>query len=139
MEYQQLGATGPVVSALGLGFWSIGGAFGPADTAESRRTVAHAIARGVTLFDAAPAYGSSEAFLGDVLSSGDRQKVFLMAEGLRRLAARGATAALVTAAHPDEGGNASLPPEFAGRFVYVKAGFQPLRRVYLYARECRVP
>lgn len=63
----------------------------------------------------------------------------LMAEGLRRLAARGATAALVTAAHPDESGNSGLPPEFAGRFVYVKAGFRPLRRVYLYTRECRVP
>jgi GNAT superfamily N-acetyltransferase len=62
----------------------------------------------------------------------------LMAEGLRRLAARGATAALVTAVHPgahDDGAN--LPPDSAGRFVYERAGFRPLRRVYLYAREGR--
>jgi aryl-alcohol dehydrogenase-like predicted oxidoreductase len=77
MEYRQLGATGPRVSALGLGLWSIGGAFGPADTAESRRTIARAIERGVTLIDTAPAYGSAEALLGEVLSPADRQRVFL--------------------------------------------------------------
>ena len=56
----------------------------------------------------------------------------LTAEGLRRLAARGATAALVTAVHPGAHGESSLPPDSAGRFVYERAGFRPLRRVYLY-------
>lgn len=61
----------------------------------------------------------------------------LIAEGLWRLAARGATAALVTAVHPGEHGASSLPPDSAGRFVYERAGFRPLRRVYLYTREGR--
>jgi len=61
----------------------------------------------------------------------------LLAEGLRRLAACGATAALVTAVHPGEHGDASLPPDSAGRFVYERAGFHPLRRVYLYTWEGR--
>jgi GNAT superfamily N-acetyltransferase len=61
----------------------------------------------------------------------------LMVEGLRRLAARGATAALVTAAHPGEHGESSLPRDSAGRFVYERAGFQLLRRVYLYTWEGR--
>jgi GNAT superfamily N-acetyltransferase len=60
----------------------------------------------------------------------------LMAEGLRRLAARGATSALVTAEHPGDDAS-SLPPDRAGRFVYERAGFRLLRRVYLYAWEGR--
>jgi GNAT superfamily N-acetyltransferase len=61
----------------------------------------------------------------------------LMVEGLRRLAARGATAALVTAVHPGEHGESNLPPDSAGRFVYERVGFRPLRRVYPYTREGR--
>jgi aryl-alcohol dehydrogenase-like predicted oxidoreductase len=77
MHTRRLGQDGPLVSTIGLGFWSIGGAFGPADRAESRRTVARAIDLGVTLFDTAPAYGESEVFLGETLDSRQRNQVFL--------------------------------------------------------------
>ena len=36
MEYRRLGIHGPIIPAIGLGFWSIGGAFGPADATDSR-------------------------------------------------------------------------------------------------------
>ena len=77
MEYRRLGEHGPLVPAIGLGFWSVGGAFGPADAAESRRTVARAIELGATLFDTAPAYGQSEEFLGATLTPSQRHDVFL--------------------------------------------------------------
>ncbi len=77
MKYRRMGATGPLVSAIGLGFWSIGGGFGGADATESRRTIARALDLGVTLFDTAPAYGSAEEFLGGLLSPADRARVFL--------------------------------------------------------------
>lgn len=77
MEYRQLGACGPTVPAIGLGFWSIGGAFGPVDPQEVRRTIACAIERGATLFDTAPAYGAAEELLGAALSPSDRSRIFL--------------------------------------------------------------
>ena len=77
MEYRRLGIHGPIIPAIGLGFWSIGGAFGPADAAESGTTIARAIELGATLFDTAPAYGGSEAFLGATLSSAQRAQIFL--------------------------------------------------------------
>ncbi len=76
MHYRRLGNHGPNVPEIGLGFWSISGAFGPADEAESRRTIARAIDLGATLFDTAPAYGSSEELLGRTLSM-ERNRVFL--------------------------------------------------------------
>jgi len=76
MHYRRLGKHGPTVPAIGLGFWSIGGAFGPADEAESRRTMGRAIELGATLFDTAPAYGSSEELLGRTLGR-EREQVFL--------------------------------------------------------------
>jgi len=62
----------------------------------------------------------------------------LLAEGLRRLQERGATAAFVSAGHPgDEEG--SIPQAFAGaRFVYQAAGFRVIRRVFTYSRRYSV-
>src|SRR5207247_597193 len=70
MERRRLGRDGPEVPVLGLGFWSIAGAFGGRDDAEAERTVARAIDLGVTFFDTAPAYGDAEEFLGRVLGPG---------------------------------------------------------------------
>lgn len=77
MQYRRLGANGPSVPAIGLGFWSIGGAFGGGDSSESSRTIAHAIDAGATLFDTAPAYGDSETFLGDILTPEQQKRVYL--------------------------------------------------------------
>lgn len=91
---RQLGQTGPVVSALGLGGWAIGGPFasgpgcayptgqplgwGTVDDAESTRAVHAALAGGVTFFDTADAYGAGhgEHVLGAALA-GKRAGVVL--------------------------------------------------------------
>ena len=51
MQKRQLGATGPVVSALGLGCMGMSNAYGPADRDESIATVRAALDAGVTLLD----------------------------------------------------------------------------------------
>jgi len=66
-----------MVPVLGLGFWSIAGAFGGRDDAEAERTIARAIDLGATFFDTAPSYGDAEDFLGQVLSPSRRARVFL--------------------------------------------------------------
>ena len=48
MEQVQLGATGPVVSRLGLGCMGMSNAYGPADRDESLATQAMAVERGIT-------------------------------------------------------------------------------------------
>jgi len=70
-----LGRTGLEVSALGLG----GGPLGdPAlSERESDRLVRSAIDAGITLLDAAPSYGESEARLGRILSNGLRERIVL--------------------------------------------------------------
>jgi aryl-alcohol dehydrogenase-like predicted oxidoreductase len=77
VRYRRLGRDGPEVPVVGLGFWSIAGAFGPRDDAEAERTVLRAIELGATLFDTAWSYGDSEEFLGRVLGAGRRAQVFL--------------------------------------------------------------
>ncbi|GAA4591067.1 aldo/keto reductase [Planotetraspora phitsanulokensis] len=58
METRKLGATGPVVSALGLGAMGMSDLYGPADEAESIATIHAAIDAGITLIDTADFYGS---------------------------------------------------------------------------------
>jgi aryl-alcohol dehydrogenase-like predicted oxidoreductase len=77
LEHRRLGRLGPDVPVLGLGFWSIAGAFGGRDDAEAERTVARAIELGATFFDVAPSYGDAEDFLGRVLTPAGRARVFL--------------------------------------------------------------
>jgi aryl-alcohol dehydrogenase-like predicted oxidoreductase len=57
MLTRRLGATGPVVSALGLGCMGMSGMYGPSDRAESIATIHAAIAAGVTLLDTGDFYG----------------------------------------------------------------------------------
>jgi aryl-alcohol dehydrogenase-like predicted oxidoreductase len=57
MKLRQLGASGPRVSALGLGCMGMSDLYGPADRAESLATIHAALEAGVTLLDTGDFYG----------------------------------------------------------------------------------
>ena len=61
----ELGTGGPVVGPQGLGCMGMSEFYGPTDEDEARRTLEHALAGGVTLFDTADQYGmgANEEFL----------------------------------------------------------------------------
>ncbi len=66
LPLRRLGATGPVVSALGLGCMGMSDFYGPRDDAESVATLDRALDLGVTFYDTADMYGphTNEALLG---------------------------------------------------------------------------
>ena len=77
---RKLGSTGPVVSAMGMGCWAIGGVFsrdgrpvgwGRVNDEESIRAIRKALDLGITFFDTADCYGCghSERILGQALGS----------------------------------------------------------------------
>jgi aryl-alcohol dehydrogenase-like predicted oxidoreductase len=74
----KLGATGPEVFPLGLGCMGMSGMYGPADDAESVRTIQTAIDRGVTLIDTGDFYGMghNELLVGRAIA-GRRDRVLL--------------------------------------------------------------
>lgn len=53
---------------VALGLAGLGGAWGPVDAGESAETILRALTAGVRAFDAAPAYGNAEKFLGRTLA-----------------------------------------------------------------------
>jgi aryl-alcohol dehydrogenase-like predicted oxidoreductase len=57
MQFRQLGAAGPRVSALGLGCMGMSDLYGPADRAESLATIRAAVDAGITLLDTGDFYG----------------------------------------------------------------------------------
>ncbi len=69
MEIRQLGATGPRVSALGLGCMGMSGVYGPADRSESIATIRAALDAGITLIDTGDFYGMghNEMLIGEAL------------------------------------------------------------------------
>lgn len=71
MKKRQLGAGGPVVSAIGLGCMSFAGFFGPTDEAESHRCLDAAIDHGIDFLDTSNVYGAgrSEQAIGTWLAS----------------------------------------------------------------------
>ncbi len=77
MIYRQLGSTGEVVSAIGLGGFHIGK---QPDPAESISLIRRAIDGGITFMDNCWDYnnGTSEVRMGNALRDGYRDKVFLM-------------------------------------------------------------
>jgi aryl-alcohol dehydrogenase-like predicted oxidoreductase len=77
MTYRQLGTTGEVVSAIGVGGGNIGAM---KEAAEAIRLVRAAIDRGITFMDNAWDYngGLAEVRMGQAFRDGYRQKVFLM-------------------------------------------------------------
>ena len=77
MIYRQLGTTGEIVSAIGLGGFHIGK---QADPNDSIKIIHTAIDHGITFMDNCWDYndGISEVRMGHALDNGYRQKVFLM-------------------------------------------------------------
>src|ERR1700761_2773435 len=57
---RRLGRRGPEVGAIGLGTFSFSHAYGPADSAESLRTLDRALELGCTLLDTADSYAAGE-------------------------------------------------------------------------------
>ncbi len=86
MEKRRLGESGPEVSVIGFGCWTLGkGQFGFTDKKEATEAIHRAIDRGVNLFDTAAVYGwgTSEELLGRALR-GRRHEVILSTKGGRR-------------------------------------------------------
>ena len=69
MNTRQLGATGPRVSALGLGCMGMSALYGPSDRGESIATIHAAMEAGITLLDTGDFYGSghNEMLIGEAL------------------------------------------------------------------------
>lgn len=79
MQTRRLGATGPAVSAIGLGAMGMSDFYGPADEAESIATIHAALEAGITLIDTGDFYGMghNEMLIGDCLKGGKRDKAVL--------------------------------------------------------------
>ena len=79
MKQHRLGATGPTVSALGLGCMAMSGAYGPADRAESIATIHAALDAGVNLIDTGDFYemGHNEMLIAEALRGRDRDSYVL--------------------------------------------------------------
>lgn len=74
-----LGQNGPEIPAVGLGFGSLGGFYGPTGTTDEKvLLLEHAHAIGSQFWDMADVYGDSEDVVGEwVKRSGKRNDVFL--------------------------------------------------------------
>ena len=79
MDKRKLGATGPQVSALGLGAMGMSGMYGPADRQESLATIRAALDAGVNLIDTGDFYGMghNEMLIGEALKGVPRDQVIV--------------------------------------------------------------
>ena len=82
MTSRNLGNSGPVVSAMGLGCMAMSGIYGPADRAESIATIHAALDAGITLLDTGDFYGMghNELLIREALAGwrgGERDKLLL--------------------------------------------------------------
>lgn len=79
MKTRQLGKTGPVVSAFGLGCMGMSDMYGPSDRAESLATFDAAVEAGVTLIDTGDFYGMghNEMLIGEALKNHKRDRLVL--------------------------------------------------------------
>jgi aryl-alcohol dehydrogenase-like predicted oxidoreductase len=77
MNTRQLGETGPVVSAIGLGCMGMSDLYGPADRDEGIATIRAALDAGITLLDTGDFYGMghNELLIRDALRGVDRDDV----------------------------------------------------------------
>jgi aryl-alcohol dehydrogenase-like predicted oxidoreductase len=76
MQQRQLGKTGPMTSAIGLGCMGMSGMYGPADRAESIGAIHAALDAGVTLIDTGDFYGMghNEMLIGEALKGVERDR-----------------------------------------------------------------
>jgi len=79
MERRPLGATGPRVSAFGLGCMGMSGMYGPSDRAESIATIHAALDAGIDLLDTGDFYGMghNEMLIGEALREVPRDRYLL--------------------------------------------------------------
>ena len=79
MKTRRLGASGPAVSAIGLGCMGMSDFYGPADEGESIATIHAALDAGVTLLDTGDFYGvgHNEMLIREALKGSKRDKVVL--------------------------------------------------------------
>ncbi|WP_454718305.1 aldo/keto reductase [Caulobacter segnis] len=79
MKTRQLGKTGPVVSAFGLGAMGMSDMYGSSDRAESLATFDAAVEAGMTLIDTGDFYGMghNEMLIGEALKSHKRDKLVI--------------------------------------------------------------
>jgi aryl-alcohol dehydrogenase-like predicted oxidoreductase len=79
MNTRQLGETGPVVSAIGLGCMGMSDLYGPADREEGIATIRAALDAGITLLDTGDFYGMghNELLIRDALTNTDRENVVI--------------------------------------------------------------
>jgi aryl-alcohol dehydrogenase-like predicted oxidoreductase len=79
MMHRKLGATGPEVSAIGLGCMGMSDLYGPADRSESIATIHAALDAGITLLDTGDFYGMghNEMLINEALRGRDRSSVVI--------------------------------------------------------------
>jgi aryl-alcohol dehydrogenase-like predicted oxidoreductase len=79
MQTRQLGKSGPLVSALGLGCMGMSNTYGVVDEKESIATIHAALDAGITLLDTGDFYGMghNEMLIGKVLQDVPRDKLLL--------------------------------------------------------------
>ena len=82
MITRQLGATGPRVSAIGLGCMGMSDFYGAMERAESNATIREALGAGITLLDTGDFYGSghNELLLREALAGRWREDVVIAGE-----------------------------------------------------------
>ncbi|TFY79236.1 hypothetical protein EWM64_g4775 [Hericium alpestre] len=75
---RQLGRNGPKVSSVGLGTMGIGAFYGKTDETQALKALTYAADRGMTFWDTADIYGTSEVMLGKWFQqTGRRSEIFL--------------------------------------------------------------
>jgi aryl-alcohol dehydrogenase-like predicted oxidoreductase len=79
VQTRQLGASGPVVSAIGLGCMGMSDLYGPTNDAESIATIRAALDTGVTLLDTGDYYGMghNELLIREAIARHGRDRVIL--------------------------------------------------------------